>query len=101
MYQKKYRHAKSNYRPLSILPLLSNPTERSFYEKIDSHTKDIPSKYQRGFRKIFSSKRPLLAIFEKWNEVLDNSGKYSALLLDLSKAFGCFVHDLLLAKLSA
>ena len=51
VYKKKDRHDKSNYRPVSILPLLSKPFERILYEQIDSHTKDILSKYQGGFRK--------------------------------------------------
>ena len=33
-------------------------------------------------------------------KVLDNGGSCSALLVDLSKAFSCVVHDLLLAKVS-
>ena len=49
VFKKKDRHDKSNYRPVSILPLLSKPFERILYEQIDSHTKDILSKYQRGF----------------------------------------------------
>ena len=38
-------------------------------------------------------------MFEKWKEILDNGGSCGALLLDLSKAFYCIVHDLLLVKL--
>ena len=101
MYKKKDRHDKSNYRPVGILPLLSKPFERILYEQIDSHTKDILSKYQGGFRKKFSSQHSLLVMFEKWKKVLDNGGSCGALLVDLSKAFDCIVHDLLLAKLSA
>ena len=101
VFKKKDRHDKSNYRPVSILPLLSKPFERILYEQIDSHTKDILSKYQGGFRKKFSSQHSLLAMFEKWKKVLDNGGSCGALLVDLSKAFDCIVHNLLLAKLSA
>ena len=76
MFKKKDRHDKSNYRPVSILPLLSKPFERILYEQIDSHTKDILSKYQGGFRKRFNSQHLLLVMFEKWKKVLDNGGSY-------------------------
>ena len=55
IFKKKDRHDKSNYRPVGILPLLSKPFERILYDQIDSHTKDIFSKYQGVFRKRFSS----------------------------------------------
>ena len=101
VYKKKDRHDKSSYRQVSILPLLSKPFERILYEQIESHTKDILSKYQGGFRKNFNSQHSLLAMLERWKKVLDNGESCGALLVFLSKAFDCTVHDLLLEKLSA
>ena len=43
----------------------SKPFERILYKQIDSHTKDILSKYQGGFRKKISSQHLLLAMIKK------------------------------------
>ena len=43
----------------------------------------------------------LLLMLEKWRQCLDNGGSSGVLLTDLSKAFDCLIHDLLLAKLHA
>ena len=101
MYKKKDRHDKPNYTPVRNLPLLSKPFERILYEQIDNHSKNILSKYQRRFQKKLSFQHSILAMFEKWKKILDNGGSCGALLVDLSKAFDCIVHDISLAKLSA
>ena len=44
-YKKRDCHDKSNYRSVSIVPLLSKPFECILYEQIDSHTKDTLSKH--------------------------------------------------------
>ena len=56
---------------------------------------------QGGFRKKFSSQQPILAIFGKWKEILDNGGSCVVLLVDLSKVFDCMAYDLLLKKVRA
>ena len=40
-------------------------------------------------------------MLEKWKWAVDNKGNFGAILTDLSKAFECLPHDLLLAKLNA
>ena len=86
LHKKCNESLKENYRPVSILPILSKVFEKSMFKQMPRFIfDDIFSKYQYGFRKGFSTQQCLLAL----------------LLTDLSKAFDCLNHDLLIAKLNA
>ena len=57
------------------------------------------SKYQCGFRKGLNAEHCLLKL--NWRECIDQGLEFEALLTDLSKAFDCLSHDLLIAKLNS
>ena len=59
------------------------------------------SPYLCGFRKGYSTQYCLMVMLEKFRKALDNKNKFAALLTDLSKAFDCLNHQLLIAKLAA
>ena len=86
---------------MSILPVMSKIYERLMYDQMYKYFDQIFSKFQCGFRKGFSTQNCLLYMIENWKESLDQGGHYGALLTDLSKAFDCIMHDLLIAKLQA
>ena len=71
------------------------------YDQMYKYFDQILSKYQCGFRQGYNTQHCLLMMVEKWKEALDQGGLGGALLTDLSKAFDCIKHDLLIAKLSA
>ena len=56
---------------------------------------------QCGFRKGYSAQHCLVVMLEKWRTTLDKKGCCGVLLTDLSKAFDCLSHELLIAKIHA
>ena len=100
-YKKGGHTNKENYRPVSILPVLSKVYERLLNNQMHSFIESKLSKDQCGFRKGYSAQYCLIILIEKWRASIDNNGSAGVLLTDLSKAFDCLIHDLLIAKLHA
>ena len=101
IYKKGGRSEKSNYRPVSILPAISKLYERFMFVQINEFMDSKLSQFQCGFRKGYSTQYCLIRMLEKWKRCIDRKGSCGALMTDLSKAFDCLSHELLIAKLSA
>ena len=92
---------KSNYRPISLLPTISKVFERIMANQILPYIETFLSKFLCGFRKGHSTQHALLNMLRRWQHHLSKGNKVGALLMDLSKAFDCLSHELLIAKLEA
>ena len=57
--------------------------------------------YFRNINVGFSTQKSLLIMLEKWKGSVDNSKMFGALVTNLSRAFDCLDHELLIAKLNA
>ena len=70
------------------------------YDQMYKYFDQILCKYQCGFHKGYTQ-HCLLMVVDKWKKTLDRDGLGGALLIDISKAFDCIKHDLLIAKIAA
>ena len=86
---------------MSILSNISKIYERYLYDRIQVFFDSILSKYQCGFRRGYNAQHCLVALIGKWKKSVGNGGAFGALFTDLSKAFDCLSHELLIAKLAA
>ena len=93
--------SKENYRPISILSNISKVFERILFDQITGFTEKFLSPKLCGFRKGYSTQHALFNLLQNWQKCLDKSGVVGTLLMDLSKAYDCLPHDLLIAKLAA
>ena len=102
IYEKNKRGEENkNYRPVSVLSSFSNFSQKFSQEYITSFVDKFLSKFISGYRGAYSTNHVLLRFIEQWKSALDNKNMVGAVLMDLSKAFDCIPHHLLIAKLHA
>ena len=92
---------RENYRRVSVLPIISKAYERIMHNQLSAYFNDIFNPFLTAFRKVFGCQSTLLRLLEDWRKALGNHLSAAAVLMDLSKAFDCFPHGLLIEKLRA
>ena len=98
-YKRLDHSDKANCRPVSVLPLLSKVFEKIIYDQLYEYLENFLSELLCGFRKAHSTQHGPFRLIQKWQADLDSGVYVGAILMDLSKAYNCLSHDLLIAKL--
>ena len=100
-FKKGDRSNKKNYRPVSVLSSLSKIFGKILQNQLIDFSNSFLSKYITSYRKGHSTEHVLIRLIEDWKAKLDNGFYVGAIMMDLSKAFDCISHDLLIAKMNA
>ena len=94
-----YRGQPTNYRPISLLPILSKVMERIVHDKLSLFLSPWLTKNQSGFKKGDGTVPQLIRLMQTWSDAVDKDKYVGAVFFDLRKAFDRVWHDGLLAKL--
>ena len=72
---------QTNFRPVSVLPLLSKVSERVIYNQLGKYIDTFLNKLLCGFRKAHSTQHALFKLLQRWQTELDNSGLVGTILM--------------------
>ena len=101
LYKKKDKMSKDNYRSIHILPCISKVLEKILCRQMLEFMECMFHPYLSGFRKGHGCQDLLTRMVEDCKVALDHKEMVGIVAIDLSKAFDCISHGLLLAKLHA
>jgi hypothetical protein len=102
LYKSGCKKQKINYRCISVLPVISKIFEKVIESRLVTHAEinNVIHKNQYGFVKKSSTTIAMTHIFHNVLSAIDSCMITSLTGIDISKAFDCVVHDILICKLS-
>ena len=90
---------KKNYRPVSILPLLSKVYEWVISKQVSNYFEPFFDEILSGLWKAHSTQHASFELLISWQTSLSSVEFAGSILMNLSKTYDCLKDDLLLAKL--
>ena len=101
IFKKDDSSLVSNYRPISLLSILSKVFEKAMYERLYKlfEKYEILYSMQFGFRTNHSTDHALVSMTEKLKSPLDSNSFGCGIFVDLEKAFDTVNHSILLQKM--
>jgi hypothetical protein len=99
VHKKNKKEPATNYRPISLLSIVSKVLERCVCHRFFKHVQDMINKSQHGFLHGRSCATQLLATLHHIGQLLDRNVQTDVLFLDFAKAFDSIDHTILLKKL--
>ena len=103
VYKSGDTSSVENYRPISVLPILSKLLEKAICVQLTKflESNNLLSDFQYGYREKRSSDLATACLIDDIQKSGDNGMLTGAIFLDLSKAFDTISHDLIIKKLAS
>ena len=100
LHKKGSKTDPKNYRPISLLPLVSKVIEKVIFDQTQTflNENNILYKFQSGFRPNHSTDFCLSYLNDKILKGFDSGLLTGMILIDLQKAFDTIDHDILIKK---
>ena len=103
VFKKNDPQKVNNYRPISLLCIISKVFEKCIYKYLHNFILDnnLLSSHQSGFRKGDSTINQLLFLYNEFSHALDEGKEVRTVFFDISKAFDRVWHKGLLFKIES
>ena len=103
IYKSGCANDEANYRPISVLPILSRILEKAVYNQLKEYLEEnnLLSQQQFGYRSKRSTETAAVLFLDDIRKNMKKGKLVGAVFMDLSRTFDTISHATLMTKLNA